>query len=204
MSLTLSARRRSTDGQPKMTDAIALFRRRRRKHGRKATCDVEAVNRARRVPVDEDGDSGDLTDMLSELRVLLPSAQLLSAFLITVPFNPGFANIVKSEKHVFLATFVLSIAGLVLLSAPAVQHRLLRPLLDRARFKRLATWQIIGGSASLSLALVLGTELVLAEVFGHPIGLAAASCVGLLILALWWVLPKLWQANEVRHPSRRP
>ena len=60
--------------------------------------------------------------MLGELRVLLPSAQLLSAFLITVPFNSGFANIVASEKTVFLATFTLSILSLVLLSAPAVQH----------------------------------------------------------------------------------
>ena len=34
-----------------------------------------------------DEDDGDLSDLLSELRVLLPSAQLLSAFLITVPFN---------------------------------------------------------------------------------------------------------------------
>lgn len=32
-------------------------------------------------------DDGDLTDMLGELRVLLPSAQLLSAFLITVPLD---------------------------------------------------------------------------------------------------------------------
>ena len=127
----------------------------------------------------------------------------MSAFLITVPFNPGFANIVRSEKHVFLATFILSIVGLILLSAPAVQHRLLRPLLDRARFKRLASWQIIAGSASLSLALALGTELVLAEVFGHAIGLTAASCIGLLILALWWVLPKLWQASAARSTVRR-
>lgn len=35
-------------------------------------------------------DDGDLTDMLGELRVLLPTAQLLSAFLIAVPFAPGF------------------------------------------------------------------------------------------------------------------
>ena len=33
---------------------------------------------------------GDLTDTLGQLRVLLPSAQLLSAFLITVPRSPTF------------------------------------------------------------------------------------------------------------------
>lgn len=65
---------------------------------------------------DVSGD-GDLTDMLDELRVVLPSAQLLSAFLITVPFNSGFGRIVTTEKQVFLATFMLSIASLILLSA---------------------------------------------------------------------------------------
>lgn len=139
------------------------------------------------------GGDGDLTDMLSELRVLLPTAQLLSAFLITVPFNSGFAKIVESEKVIFLATFLLSIAGLVLLSAPAIQHRLLRPLRDRDRFKRLASRQIIAGSASLSFALTLATELVLAEVVGHGTGVAAAGFVLLMILILWWTLPKVWQ-----------
>ena len=92
---------------------------------------------------DELSDDGDLTDMLGELRVLLPTAQLLSAFLITVPFTPGFSAIANAEKWVFLATFVLAVVGLVLLSAPAVQHRLIRPLLDRPRFKSLASRQIL-------------------------------------------------------------
>lgn len=39
-------------------------------------------------PADEFGDDGDFTDMLGALRVLLPTSQLLTAFLITVPFNP--------------------------------------------------------------------------------------------------------------------
>ena len=62
-------------------------------------------------------DDGDLTDMLGELRVLLPSAQLLSAFLITVPFSSGFAATVAAEKGVFIATFVLAVASLVMLRA---------------------------------------------------------------------------------------
>lgn len=136
-------------------------------------------------------DDGDLNDMLGELRVLLPSAQLLSAFLITVPFNTGFANIVTSEKRVFLATFILAITSLVLLSSPAVQHRLIRPLRDRARFK-LATRQIVAGSMALSLALILATQLVLSEVFGHVVGIfLAAGFVATLILLLWWIMPKI-------------
>lgn len=147
------------------------------------------------LPNRDDNDDGDLTDMLGELRVLLPTAQLLSAFLITVPFASGFSAVVTAEKGVFLATFVLSVASLVLLSAPAVQHRLIRPLKDRVHFKRLATRQIVAGAATLALALVLATQLVLSAVLGHMVGNVAAGLFAVLILLLWWVLPKVWRAR---------
>lgn len=139
-------------------------------------------------------ENGDLTDMLGELRVLLPSAQLLSAFLITVPFAPGFNEVLAGEKHVFLATFVLSVTALVLFSAPAVQHRLMRPLPDRTRFKHIATRQIVAGAAALSIALVLSTQLVLSTVLGHTLANLVAAFVASLILGLWWIMPQLWRS----------
>lgn len=126
---------------------------------------------------------------------MLPSAQLLSAFLITLPFNSGFANIILSEKRVFLATFTLSILSLVVLSAPAVQHRVIRPLTDRAGFKRLATRQIVIGAVLLAMALTLATQLVLSAVFGHFVGIFFASLTGGTLLFLWWVLPKALRAR---------
>jgi hypothetical protein len=148
-------------------------------------------------PAADDGteDDGDLTDMLGELRVLLPCAQLLSAFLITVPFNSGFADIVNTEKGVFLATFMLSILSLVLLSAPAVQHRLIRPLTDRAAFKRLASLQIVVGSVLIGLALTLATQLVLSTVLGDTLGTAFATLTGGALLLLWWAVPKAMRAR---------
>jgi hypothetical protein len=137
----------------------------------------------------DERDDGDFSDMLSEMRILLPGAQMLSAFLIILPFNGGFAKIVHLEKLLFLATFLFSLASLVLLSAPAIQHRLLRPLKDRARFKRIASRQIVAGAFALAIALVLGTDLVISEVFGATIGLLVAALMGLLILVAWWLMP---------------
>ena len=134
-------------------------------------------------------DSGDLSDLLSELRILLPGAQMLTAFLIILPFNGGFSKIVHTEKMVFLATFVLSMTSLVLLSAPAIQHRLMRPLTDRARFKRVATQQIVAGAIALAFAFILATNLVISETFGAAAGLVAAGGMFALILAVWCLLP---------------
>ncbi|MDG0857327.1 DUF6328 family protein [Roseateles puraquae] len=141
-------------------------------------------------------DDGDLTDMLGELRVLLPTAQLLSAFLIAVPFAPGFRSIVQAEKNVFLATFMLSVAALVLFTAPAVQHRLMRPLRQRANFKARASRQMLVGAASLAIALVLATQFVLSEVLGHVVGNIAAAFIGALIGVMWLLVPLDWNRRQ--------
>jgi hypothetical protein len=134
-------------------------------------------------------DDGDLTDMLGELRVLLLGSQLLSGFLIAVPFAPGFAKLDGSEKQVFLATFLFALVSLVMLSAPAIQHRLIRPLRDRARFKVVAGRQMLVGAATLAIALVLATQLVLSSVMGPVVGNAVAGGLALLIAVMWWWLP---------------
>ncbi|MBY0367106.1 DUF6328 family protein [Roseateles puraquae] len=143
-----------------------------------------------------DDDDGDLTDMLGELRVLLPTAQLLSAFLIAVPFAPGFKSIVQAEKNVFLATFMLSVAALVLFTAPAVQHRLMRPLRRRADFKARASRQMLVGAALLAIALVLATQFVLSEVLGHTVGNVAAAVIGTLIGLMWLLVPLTWNRKQ--------
>ncbi len=134
-------------------------------------------------------EDGDLSDMLSELRILLPGAQMLTAFLIILPFNGGARQIIETERLVFLATFFFALTSLVLLSAPAIQHRLMRPLVNRSRFKRLATRQIVAGSFALAFAFILGTNMVIAEVFGRLIGNIASCTMGVLIGSVWGALP---------------
>ena len=134
-------------------------------------------------------EDGDLSDMLSELRILLPGAQMLTAFLIILPFNGGARQIIADEEFIFLATFFFALSSLVLLSAPAIQHRLMRPLVNRTRFKRLATRQIVTGSLALAFAFILGTNLVIAEVFGHLISNIASASIAVLIDSVWVALP---------------
>ena len=89
----------------------------------------------------------------------------------------------------YLATFVCSVSSLVLFTAPAAQHRVERPLLNRVRFKDLANRLILIGLVPLSLAIVLVTELVVSEVGGTTAGIAAAAIAGFLIGLTWWLIP---------------
>lgn len=134
-------------------------------------------------------ENGDFSDMLSEQRILLPGAQMLTAFLIILPFNGGFRQIVQAEKIVFLATFFFAMTSLLLLSAPAIQHRLMRPLQDRAAFKHLATKFIVAGAVALAFAFTLATNLVISEVFGSVAGYLACAVTATMIVLFWWLLP---------------
>lgn len=137
----------------------------------------------------EQGD-GDLTDLLGELRVLLPGAQTLTAFLIILPFNTGFAEITGVEKVVYAITFICSLISLVFFTAPAAQHRLQRPLRDRPGFKELATRLVIIGLIPLSIALVLASQLVLSQVIKTEwVSWFVAGGFALAIGVLWWVMP---------------
>lgn len=133
---------------------------------------------------------GDLSDLLQELRILLPGAQTLTAFLIILPFNAGFAQIRREEQFVYVATFLCSLISLVFFAAPAAQHRLQRPLRDREAFKNRANRLVIAGLVFLSVALTLATQLVLDEVLRRAwASWAAAGLVAALIAAVWWLLP---------------
>jgi hypothetical protein len=141
-------------------------------------------------------DDGDLTDLLSELRVLLPGAQTLTAFLIILPFNSRFAEIRDEERVVYVITFLCSVLSLIFFTAPAAHHRLQRPLRDREGFKALATRLIVAGLVPLSAAIVLATLLVLSEVVPWRwFAWLVSGIIALAILSLWWMLPRYRRFN---------
>jgi hypothetical protein len=145
---------------------------------------------------DLDHDPKNLGDLLQELRILLQGVQVLTAFLVILPFNEGFARIDEFEKWVYIATFICSVTGLVLFSAPAAQHRIARPLMDRVRFKEFATRMTIMGLIPSSLALILATQLVVSEVIGWEVSWLITGIVTLIIGTFWWVLPLAHKEKE--------
>jgi accessory gene regulator protein AgrB len=137
-------------------------------------------------------EDGDLSDLLEELRILLPGSQTLTAFLIILPFNNGFSEIRDEEKVVYLVTFLCSLISLVLFTAPAAHHRLQRPLKNREQFKNYATRFMIAGLVPLSIALVLASQLVLSTVLGGRVWpWAITGVLALIVVMLWWVFPRI-------------
>jgi archaellum biogenesis protein FlaJ (TadC family) len=131
----------------------------------------------------------DLTDLLNEIRLLLPGTLLLVAFLIALPFNTGYTRVSQFDNAVYVAMFLCAILSLLLFAAPAAQHRLMSPLRDRAAFKRSVNRQVIIGLIPLSAAITLATYLVISDVVNTLAAAIVAGIVGLTIALLWWVVP---------------
>lgn len=151
----------------------------------------EKTNPQAELPVSnsETSKEGSLNDMLQELRILLQGAQVLTAFLVVLPFNQSFDKIHAFEKWVYTATFLCSITSLVFFSAPAAHHRLTRPLVDRVLFKLFATRMIVVGLVFLSFTLILVTQLVVSQVIGSIVSILVTVFVSLLIIIIWWLFP---------------
>jgi hypothetical protein len=136
-------------------------------------------------------DRRSLNEMLQELRVLQQGSQILAGFLVLLPFSEGFAKIAPFEKWVYIVAFIASITSLICFSAPAAQHRIVRPLKNRVKFKSLSTRIIIAGTIALSIALISTTQLVLNEVIGGSWSYIGTAIIALLIGIIWWLLPLL-------------
>jgi len=146
-----------------------------------------------------DDDPNSLGDLHQELRILLQGSQVLAGFLVVLPFSARFGEISMFEKWIYLAAFLSTLLSLVLFSAPAIHHRLQRPLVNRIQFKNRATRMMLLGGITLSIALTLTTQVAVSEIVGDDAGSVVAALIAATITFVWWVFPR-WFPN--RAPAR--
>ncbi len=146
-------------------------------------------------------DPNSLAELLQELRILLQGAQVFAGFLVVLPFSERFSRISPFEKWMYLAAFLSTLTSLILLSAPALHHRLQRPLVNRIQFKNFATRMLVFGAVPLSLGLTLATQVAVSEIVGEIFGTFVAVFVGCLIAFVWWISPRVFPN---RLPRRGP
>jgi hypothetical protein len=127
--------------------------------------------------------------LLGELRVVLTGVQLLTAFLLILPFQQRFTILGSELMPVYLSTVAGSIAATILFTTPVALHRLLfrRHLL--VRLVQLSHWFTVCGIIVLGATLSGVAMMVFAVTAGWAAGIAAASAAALAWLALWVALP---------------
>ncbi|GGL97238.1 DUF6328 family protein [Nakamurella endophytica] len=129
------------------------------------------------------------SDLLQELRVVQTGVQLLTGFLLTLPFQARFAQLDRGQVTIYLCTVVASIIATTVLIAPVMLHRLLFRRHARKLMVTLSHRLAITGTAFLGLA-ILGVVLLIFDLLRGPVaGTVATVLVGLLLLTAWAALP---------------
>ncbi|BBZ46977.1 DUF6328 family protein [Mycobacterium parmense] len=127
--------------------------------------------------------------LLQELRVVQTGVQLLTGFLLTLPFQQRFDVLDSPMRTVYLATVACSVGATVLLIAPVAMHRL---LFRRHRVHVLVSAAhrcAYAGLGLLGMALTGVTIIVFAAVSGSDAALIAGACALALFTFCWWALP---------------
>lgn len=133
----------------------------------------------------------DLTELLTETRILLPGTEVFLAFLTTLPFTDRFERLSHVERHVYICTFFATLLAFVCMVAPAAYHRVARPIRDKERFKLFANVLLVAGLVPVSISLVLTTFLVTSMVISDRFALWGAFGMAAVVLGLWWTVPLL-------------
>jgi Family of unknown function (DUF6328) len=141
---------------------------------------------------------GNWTEILQEIRVAQTGVQLLTAFLLTLPFQQRFARLDDLQLRVSLATVALSAGATIRLIAPVMVHRILFRGHPRLVLVAAAHRCAIAGLLLLGLALV-GVIYVTFSIVGSPTGGVIAAGIVIVMIAGAWVLGPL----AVRHRTPR-
>lgn len=135
-------------------------------------------------------------EILQELRVTQTGTQILLGFLLTIPFQAGFADIDDGQIVVYLTLVGVAALATVFAIAPVALHRGLfrrdaKPELVRAGhlFMRLAL-------AAISLALSGTVFLIFAVVVGNLAAFIAGGATLVLTATLWAALPILLRRTQ--------
>ena len=129
------------------------------------------------------------SEILQELRVAQTGVQLLTAFLLSLPFQQRFATITTNQKVVYLAVVALSVAATGVLIAPVALHRAVFRRHEKEMLVDAAARLAEAGLALLGLAVAGVVLLIFLVTVGPAAGVAAGIGATALLLTLWAVLP---------------
>jgi O-antigen/teichoic acid export membrane protein len=130
------------------------------------------------------------TDLLQELRVVQTGVQLLTGFLLTLPFQQKFATLTDGEQGIYLFAVSASVFATGFLQAPVSVHRALFRKHRRKETVLAAHKLAIVGMVFLAFAVVAVTLLIFDVVVGRTAAVVAAGVTALLLLILWLIVPR--------------
>lgn len=150
-----------------------------------------------RQPAESDKERVDreLTELLDEIRTILPGVEILFGFLIILPFE--FSDeLTGLERLLYLGAFLSVSAGLVLLVAPTIEHRMRFRSMDKERWLYRSNRLTLGASVLLATGIGFTVYLVVETIVGGVLAGVIAALNAAWIAWFWFGWPMLNRMRE--------
>jgi hypothetical protein len=138
-----------------------------------------------------------IEQMLTEARVILPGAQALLGFQLTVTLTRAFGQLSDSLKLFHVASLCCVAVAIILLMTPAALHRISFAGEDTPSFFTIGSWFVILAPAPLAIGiagdLYVATSTAAASL---TLGAILALAVFSLLTCLWYIVPIVLRARQ--------
>jgi Family of unknown function (DUF6328) len=128
-------------------------------------------------------------ELLQGFRVAVTGVQVLFAFLLTVPFAPGFSRVAESDRWLFYVALVGAALASMFFIAPVAQHRILfRRGLKETLVRRSNVYGLLG-TIALAISMTAATLMVVSYLFSGALPIITAIIAALLASWPWFIEP---------------
>ncbi|WP_147917015.1 DUF6328 family protein [Ruania zhangjianzhongii] len=136
------------------------------------------------------------SELLQELRVAQTGVQILTGFLLTIPFSAQFPDLDPSTRTVYLYVLCGSVLATAFLVAPVAFHRSKFYSGQRPWLLAAANHTARYGLATLAVTIGGVVWLVFSVVESTTTAFIAAGCVLLFFLLLWGLVPLIGRTDR--------
>jgi len=130
-------------------------------------------------------------ELLQELRVTQTGTQILTGFLLTIPFQQRFSELEPGQLAIYLVLVAFAVLATILALAPVSIHRALFRQGAKEQMVRTTNILLMAAIGCVGVTLIGTSALIFDVVIGHPAGLIAGIVTAVLTALGWLALPQL-------------
>lgn len=141
-------------------------------------------------------------ELLQEMRVMQTGVQILTAFLVTLPFQARFDILEPSEERIYLVLLVASVLLIILLVVPVAVHR--HFFGQRLKATTVNLGHIVVKIVGIGVGVLVSgcVWFVVQVLLGWQMGMLVGGLLMVVTLFLLVVLPRILTPRSSLPPTR--
>ncbi|HWH27107.1 MAG TPA: DUF6328 family protein [Pseudolysinimonas sp.] len=148
-------------------------------------------------------------ELLSELRVTQTGSQILTGFLLTIPFQQRFTDLTDGQRVIYLTLVCCAALATLTALAPVSLHRVLFRQGAKPQIVRITNVLLAFTLLFVALTLSGTTLLIFSVVAGLAAGIIASTVSAVLCVTAWLALPAFARSRRLlatlgEDPGERP